>query len=298
MLLAGLAVLFYEWPSLIDAKGVVGAASITEKRESVRERFGDWFRSFEIVAAFHPAGSALERQAICNVEQKTYDSLHPGDAVTVHYFPALLQQPFIPATHLSPCTPAGYFGSNPEFFRRVGLVFGALFAILFAALRIRAALWLLVPWFGWFLSYCVAPHAEPAPSQPRAASAKVWSISTVDEVLGGQSGREGDYNQPIKLTHPYQLVQLEFTPADASGQVVALDTVDLNSIPNLAPERVVDIDYDAANPRIARIRGGTRKFPQQARQQLMLMYGVLAGLFVLLFMAKFAFRRFVGVFRE
>jgi hypothetical protein len=284
LFLAALVFVFYNWPSFIDAKGAGGTASITEKRETVREHFGDWFRQFQIVAAFRAPGSPFERHAICDVEQRTYDSLHPGDPVTVHYFPALLQQPFIPATHLAPCTQAANFGSNPDLYRRIELVFGSLFAILFAwlVLRIRIAGWLLVPWFGLFILYCVTPRAEPAPNQPRPANARVRSVSTIDEILVGGLGHEAR-SEPMKLAHPYQLVQLEFTPAHATGPVVALDTVDLNSIPGLALKQIVDIDYDAANPRIARIHGGTRNFPQQALHQLMLTYGIVAGLFLLLF---------------
>jgi hypothetical protein len=37
------------------------------------------------------------------------------------------------------------------------------------------------------------------------------------------------------------------------------------------------------NPRIARIHGGTRNFPRQAPRQVMLTYGIVAGLFLLLF---------------
>jgi len=294
LFLAGLLFVFYNWSSFIDANGAGSTASITEKRETVRENLGDWFRRFEIVAAFRAPGSPFERHAICDVEQTTYDSLHPGDHVNVHYFPILLQQPFIPATHLSPCTPAANFGSNPDLYRRIELVFGSFFAILFAwlVLRIRIAAWLLVPWFGLFILYCVSPRAEPAPRQPRPAKATVRSVSTIDEILGGGGGSKG-HSEPIKLAHPYLLVQLEFTPANASGPVVALDTIDLNCIPDLAPKQIVDIDYDAANPRIASIHGGTRNFPQQALHQLMLTYGLIAGLFVLLFI----FTRLLRLFR-
>jgi hypothetical protein len=287
--LAALAVVFYKWPSYIDANGAEATASITEKRESVRENFGDWFRRFEIVAAFQTPGSRLDRHAIGDVDQATYDSLHTGDRITVHYLPALLQQPFIPAAHLSPSTPAASFGSNPDLYRRLEMVFGSLAVIAFCwlVLRIPTAGWLLVPWFGFFIAYGVTPRAEPAPSQPRPARATVRSISTVDSILGGTtSGSRG--NRPIKLEHPYELVRLEFTPAHASEPVVALDTVDLHSI-DLAPKQVVDIDYDAANPRVARIRGGTRNFPEQALHQLLLMYGIMAALLVALFV--FGLRR-------
>jgi len=44
---------------------------------------------------------------------------------------------------------------------------------------------------------------------------------------------------------------MEFTPTGAASPVVALDTIDLNSLADLGPNRIIEIDYDAANPRIA-----------------------------------------------
>lgn len=277
--------LFYKWPAFVDAKGSASTASITEKRESVRERFGSWFRRFEIVAAFRAPGSPLVRHTICDVDQAAYESLHVGDGVEIHFFPALLEQPFVPAAHLAPCTFLANFGSNPDQYRRMEIVFGSLGAILLVwlILRIRIAGWLLAPWFGFFLAYGVAPRAEPAPTRPVPARAAIRSLATVDTIIGGHAGGT-QYDQPIKLEHPYQLVQLEFTPAGANGPVVAVDAVDVNSISNLAPRQIVEIDYDAANPRIARIRGGTRFFPEQALHELMLIYAVLLGLPAALFL--------------
>ena len=190
---------------------------------------------------------------------------------------------------------AANFGSNPDLYRRIELVFGSLFVILFAwlVLRIRIIAWLLVPWFGLFVLDCVVPRAEPASSRPRPANARVRSVSTIDEILAGGPGRRA-HSEPMKLAHPYQLIQLEFAPANAIGSVIALDTVDLNSIPDLSSKQTVEIDYDAANPRIARIHGGTRNFPQQALRQLMLTYGLVAGFFLLLFICT----RFLRLFRR
>jgi hypothetical protein len=283
LFLAGLVAVFYEWPSFVDAKGTAAAASVTEKRETVREHFGNWFRRFEIVAAYRAPGSAFEHHAVCDVEQATYDATQIGDRVTVHYIPALLQQPFIPATHLSPCTAKANFGSNPDLYRRMALVFGSLLPImfLFLVLRIRIAIWLLVPWFGIFIVYCAVPRAEPAPSQPRPAQATVRSVYTIDEIFPVTSTRRR-HTMPVKLDHPYQLIQVEFTPSGAASPVVALDAIDINSIAGLQPKRAVDIDYDAANPRIARLRGGTRNFPEQAQRQLLLTFGLIAGILIAL----------------
>jgi hypothetical protein len=287
VVLAGLAYGFYQWPAFVDAKGSTATGSVTEKRETVRVNFGTWYRRFEIIAAFQTPGSPFVHHAQCDVTQPIYESLHAGDQVAVHYFPTLLQQPFIPATHLGPCTPAGNFGSNPALYRRLTLVFGSLAAILFAwlVLRIQIAGWLLVPWFGFFIVYAVVPRAQPAPVRPLSARATVRSVTTVDTLISGSTSAR-HYSPPLKLDHPFQLVQLEFIPARASEPVVALDSVDLNSIAGLAPKQMVDIDYDEDNPRIARIHGGTRHFPEQALRQLMTMYGAMAALLAALFLFR------------
>lgn len=56
--------------------------------------------------------------------------------------------------------------------------------------------------------------------------------------------------------------------------MTAVDKVDRESVPNLQKGQIVDIVYDAGNPRIARLRQGTRQFARQARTQVLLV-GVL-----------------------
>jgi arginase family enzyme len=85
---------------------------------------------------------------------------------------------------------------------------------------------------------------------------------------------------PIKLEQPFQIVELEFTPPGAADPVVAIDAVDLDSIPHLQKKQVVSIDYDVHDPRIARLQAGTRNFPSQARRQVLTIYGAFATLFL------------------
>jgi hypothetical protein len=61
---------------------------------------------------------------------------------------------------------------------------------------------------------------------------------------------------------------------------VAIDAIDLDSIPSLRSKQVVVIDYDLHNPRIARLHGGTRNFPEQAKHQVLTLFGVFAALFI------------------
>jgi hypothetical protein len=289
LIFAGICILCYRWDSIIDSLGTAVPGSITEKREHIRTNYADWFRRFEIVAAFQASGYANERHAICDVDEPIFDSLHVGSPVTVHYLPGLLQIPLVTSTHISSCPPWGMFGFNPELYRRSLYLYGSLAIIvgLVFVLRMRRALWLLLPWSAWFVFYGMCPHTEPIPLQPRPITAVVKEVATVKTLV--DTGTTDA--PPIRLAHPYQLVQMEYTPEGRSEPVLAIDAIDPNSVPNLGVGRMLNVDYDAGNPRIASIPGATRMFRQQAMQQLGLLYfTLLALLLVLLLFARRSLR--------
>jgi len=68
--------------------------------------------------------------------------------------------------------------------------------------------------------------------------------------------------------------------------VVDVDKIDLNSIPDLRENQLLDIDYDTAGPRIARPHGGTRTFPKHAVGAVLL----LCAAFLVLLLVLFAIR--------
>lgn len=284
LLLPGVIVLFYVWPSFIDSSGVQATGHITEKIERIRIPFDSWFRSFQIMGAFRVPGNPIEHHAVCDVDQATYDSLHVGNPVILHYWPALLSQPFIPATHLAPCTALANFTSNPVLYRTLQLVIGSLLGILFLVLvlRLRIALWLLVPWFYLFLVGAVVPRAEQAPVTANSALARIRNITAITTIMENSNASGGTHVQfgPIKLDHPFQIVELEFTPSGMADSVVGIDAIDMDSIPDLHKNQTLAIDYDRSNPRIARLRSGTRNFPEQARHQVLLQFGALAAVFL------------------
>ena len=265
------------WPTFLDRVGAPAPAVITEKRESVRVVYNEWFRSFEITAAYSVPGQALSHHAVCDVDRATYDSLHRGTAVTVHYLPKLLIQPFIPAKHLSPCTLRGSIGENSSTGRLV-VVFLSLLAILFLwrVLRIRSAVWLLLPWLAGVLAFVAMPRTEPAPLHPAPATAAIDRIVSVT-MLTEDEGRE----RGIPLPHPYQIVLLRFVPPGMDTPVTAVDKIDQDSLPGLRAGQSVPILYDQADPRIASLVGGTRHFPGQARTTVL---GIVAGLVLLAFL--------------
>jgi hypothetical protein len=287
LVLVCFCVVAYNWSSWLDSSGVSVTGTITEKRETIRTNYADWFRRFEVVAGFRVPGSPVERSMICDLDEETFNSLHIGQTVTVHVVPGLMFQPFVPSSHLSICPRWGMFGFNSEFYRRSLYLYGSLAIIVVAALflRIRLAWWLLIPWSALFVVYGICPHAEPAPTQPRPAMATVKHITTIVTIMESRHGSVS----PLQLTHPYQLVQLVFTPTGQTDPVVALDAIDPNSAPGVQEGRTISIEYDATNPRVARIPGATRNFPQQALRQIGTGYLVIMGLLAALLL--FAGRR-------
>jgi hypothetical protein len=278
LLLVGICFVCYRWDSIIDSLGNAVPGALTEKRESVRTNYADWFRRFQIVAAFKAPGYPYERHTICDVDQQIFDSIHVGSPVTVHYLPVLLSIPLVSSTHISPCPPWGMFGVNPELYRRLLYLYGSLAIILgiVFVLRIRRAVWLLLPWSALFVFYGICPHTEPVPLQPRPARAMVKEVTTVKTLV---DSRNTDAS-PITLAHPYQLVQMQYTPEGRSEPVMAVDAIDPDSVSNLKAGQVLTINYDAGNPRIASIPGATHMFHAQAMQQLGLEYLVLVAVFL------------------
>lgn len=276
ILLLCAVVAMFNWPAFVDAKGVHTSGVLSEKRETVKIEFGDWFRHFEIIGEFAVPGLPLKRHAVCDVSEATYDSLHTGSVIAVAYLPDLLNQPFLPATHLSPCTSWDSVNINPSFTRKLLLALAALLLILFfwRVLRIRLIAFLLLPWACLMFAAVALPHTEPEPAQPLPTTATVESITTVSTVMEGQD------SEGIPLQHPYQVVRLKFLPPGMDAPVTAIDKIDSGSIPGLHAGQNAAIVYDASRPRVARLEGGTRSFPGHA-----LMTVVLASLAFFVFLS-------------
>ena len=263
----------FVWPSYLDNHGKVASGSISEKQEGVRVHFGEWYRRLEIVAAYSVPGQPLEHRAICDVDEKTYDSLHVGNQIAVHYF-ALPPQPFLPTAHLAPCTTVTSLGLNSPVPRRFALAIAPLLVILFfwRVLRLKIFMWLLFPWIA-FAFICIGlPRVEPEPQHPVSATAMVDRIVTI-KTLGDEPTRRA-----IPLRQPYQIVLLKFLPPGMDTPVTAVDKVDEGSVPNLKEKEKVDIVYDAQHPRVARLEQGTRRFPGQAMMTVVLFSAVCIAL--------------------
>lgn len=278
----------FGWGTYVDRKGTPARGVVTEKFENIRIWYGEWYRRFQLTAAYS-TGQGMARHAVCDVDEKTFDSFRVGDSVPVHYFPALLVQPFVSAAHLEPCSALAIISFSSSVSHRLAVVFLALLAILllWRVLRMRLAGWLLLPWLCFAAPYLILPHVDAEPGQPVASSAQVDSVSEVESIDIGERRR----HEEIPLLHPYQMVLLRFTPPGKDRPVTAVDKVDKGSVPNLGRGQTVAIWYDARNPRIVRLQQGTRDFAGHARTEMLLLAAALGVLSLVPLAIGWFFRR-------
>ena len=99
--------------------------------------------------------------------------------------------------------------------------------------------------------------------------------------MGGQS-----------ISHPFQMVDVEFTPGARAESVHALDRVDLGSVPGLREGAVVPVTYPLADPRAGWMSIGTRDYGRRAWTYILaLTYGIGAVVAFLVFPAVYAVLR-------
>jgi len=151
--------------------------------------------------------------------------------------------------------------------------------VLLASTTLTAAgLYARVPW--------VAPLPEGSLHQ---AAALVRAVRVVDRIWASSTPDESSAGQSIRM--PFQMVDLEFTPAGRTEAVHALDRVDLGSVSALRVGATVPVIYSEADPRAGRMSAGTRNFGRQAATYLLaLTYGIGAliavGVLALLFIGQ------------
>lgn len=136
-----------------------------------------------------------------------------------------------------------------------------LVLVLWRALRL--------PFFAWIVAACCLiavvattfkafPQPTRAPRQNlRTASGTIKTLETWKYLFAGSHDRDAIRwiaDQPVTVTG------VEFVPEGKTEPVVAVDLIDEGSIPGLAEHSAVNIDYESASPRVAYIRGATRRF--------------------------------------
>jgi hypothetical protein len=281
ILCAGLFMAF-GWPLYVDRVGTAASGVIDEKREDVAVWYDEWYRHFEIRASYPIAGGRFPSRTNCNVDEKTFDSLHVGDPIAVHYIAPLSVQPFVRADHLAPCSPLAIINFSSSITWRLIIAFIPLVAICFLRRLLpgRLVAWLLLIWLSVAV-YLLLPHVEPEPARPVAATAQVDGVNLVN-ALELSERRQND----IPLLQPFEIVRLRFLPRESSAPVTAVDKVDRGSVADLKSGKTVAITYDVQNPRIARLQQGTRRFAAKTRMEML----VLGAAVILLAMLPLAFR--------
>ena len=276
MLLVGAALLaapFLVSSLYIDRYGVEVPGKVYAKNESMRVSNSTWSRRAEITVQYWPPDSGTLAFFNTELDTATYDTYHKGQAVTIHYLkqsnlPRIPMAATLGRMHLLPV--ARLAGRNA-----LSSLDTALHGQSRTVLQwVGATLVLLIVWrfagwprFGWAVGVCAVvgfaalmlrefPRPTPAPVQDvRQATGLVTDVRRIEYLFSGNRTRGFLADQPI------QLVSVEFVPAGQSEPVMAIDAIDAGCIPDLRPRTQLAIDYEAAEPRTAYIRGATRDFP-------------------------------------
>lgn len=132
------------------------------------------------------------------------------------------------------------------------------------------------------------PWPSPAPvGSVHEATALVRQVKEVHDLWSDwRSAGQG-------LPQPFQMVDLEFTPAGATTPVRILDRVDLNGIAGLAAGGTVPVTYSALDPRDGHISHAPRTYASKALFYILaLTWAIALALGLVLFpLVEFAARR-------
>lgn len=265
--------------SLFLDNGVVTTGEISAKREWIRTDYGDWNRVLDVTARYRAEGDARPRYVEGQFDVQAFDRLRVGDAVQLRYLPvrALLDFPLVPSSRFADQNTVSIVFRpvrvHPVLF--AWLAATALLLVLWLKARVSLAGWVLLASAPIAFVYVSMPLSEPSPSGPaRTATAVVDYMDNVTKMF------EGSHTRGMPLSQPYDIAALRFTPEGRTEAVVGVDKVDAGSVAGLTKGAAVPIRYEAANPRVVRLEGGTRTFPRKAFQTAILTGGVFAALLV------------------
>lgn len=258
----------------LDNAGIVTTGKVSAKQETISVHAGNWTRHLLLQVQFQVPGEIIPRYAQGNVDLISYDRTRIGDRVPVRYLPSpvLHQLVIIPTARLASDTtfslPADSYGPLERVIGVTLLLVLLLVLAVKAKNRIARILFIVLGSiaFGYFLF----PRQTPAPAgNIQSTRATVAHISTVTRIL------EGRRKRGIATSQPYDIVQLSFTPQGRTESVLAVDEIDHDSIPGLSPGDVLPIQYQSDQPRIVRLLGGSRTFPEGARISFLVNTGAM-----------------------
>lgn len=289
--LAALVLVVFAGPAAyVELAGKMASGVVIARREEIRVRYGDWTRSLRLEVRYTPADTEEPEVAIIPVSIERYDRARIGDAVQVRYMP----QPGVRILGEIAAPRLGDQGPLGQLVARVGgalitFVFLGVFLVLLAAWGATRQGWLLLPLGALLLGfamYTVSDPPQPAPAGPQLTTqATVQLIHEIDRISSSSRRRRSSFSNEV--LQPYNVVALEFVPKGAAGSVVAVDLVDVGSVPDLELGGELPISYSAADPRWARIEGAQRTYFWKNLYG----YAIIAGLILLLALGLWIVRR-------
>ena len=277
--------LFYAGSLYLDRAGMVAAAQVESKDEriSYSSRIpGDWNRSFWATVRFAlPEGPT---PAVLWLDEATFDALRPGTSLDVRYvawFPHIARPA---AESTRSLVPWRWLGR--------GAVAAALGVLVWVTLRRRSPLLMGLVYFAAVAAGVVwwvfpTPWETPLEAPILTTMAEVRGVRT--ETRSFVSGESS-----IDAPQPWDVVELHFVPEGRDQPVVAVDGVDVGSVPGLAVGARFPVSYNANDPRDARLSGArTYKWREwmQLAEEVMALVGVVAGFVVLRKLAGFWWRK-------
>ena len=251
----------------LDAHGETSPATVTGKREEIRpehEPTGGWYSHRYLEVEF-PRLAASGLGASLQVDSAEFEAYHPGDRITVRYFPCcpIFARLDGRTTRQVTWEAVREFGSDP-------LLDWALLGAVAMIVAARIASVVVVgAGVAWLVAGLVLLFPARAPRVPAGdeTSARVAGVAEVTESPRRTQSRSShtSWSRPELLRVPYTIVQLRFVPAGHVDSVLAVDEVDQASVAALAPGAVVRVRYMSAAPREAMLVGASRTFRQRNR---------------------------------
>jgi len=279
--------LFYAGSLYLDRAGMVATAQVESKDENISYASripGDWSRSFWATVRFDsPEGPT---QAVLWLDEATFDALRPGTSLDVRYvawFPHIARPSAESTRSLVPW----------RWLARAAVV-AALGGLVWVLLRRRSPVSMGLIYFAAVAGGVVwwvfpTPWETPLEAPVLTGTAEVRAVRTVTEsfVSGRSTGT-------IEAPQPWHLVELHFVPDGRDQPVVALDGVDVGSVPALTAGSRVPITYSARSPRDVRMAGARtyrwREWMELAEYVLALV-GVVVGFVLMRQLAGFWWRK-------
>jgi hypothetical protein len=235
----------------LDVAGHVVQARVASTEERITHHTtghsipGNWSRSFWVSVHFDtPEGPGM---APLWVDEATYDALIPGASLAVRYMPVL---PFI-------ARPADQSTLSFVPWRWLGIALIAL-AVVLTLRRVMGGVpaWLkaftILAGIAATILWLVYPSPWVTPLDPPVLTGQAEVKRVREETRSFTSSRS---TGSVPAPQPWNVVELQFVPEGRTKPVIAVDSVDVGSVPGLQVGARLPVTYGKSNPREARLAG-------------------------------------------